>query len=125
MYNRRLTVTSAQLNTGNIITFSNGDIRMDKGIPDARGRIRPKIWFPKEIQIINDTGAEVQINFIHDVAEKKDYDVNPSDHELVRLPYNFVMEEDIHMPRFEYLLVKGTIGTAHNKDLIIELLNYS
>lgn len=121
MYNRRYTVTAADLNAADPVIIDS--IEMDHDILDPRGRPLKERWLPTEFQIINDTGGEVEVNFFRDNVEYKHYISAPNDHALMRLPNGFYMEDDNTRPGLmTRVVIKGNSG--HTKDLQIELLNY-
>lgn len=126
MYNRRLIVTAAELNTGNVKEFKNGEIHITIEVPQGRGRLpRKDKWHARELQIINNTGDFAEIIFFSTIAAKKDYEINPTDHTFIRIPNNHILQDQHgNMPFIKYILVKGTENGSATGDLILELLNY-
>jgi len=123
MYNRRFIVTLVELNTGNDKEIK--DVHFTETVDSANGK-SIYVYYPTELQIINDTGMEIEIIFFHDRLMRKDYDDNPDNHTRIRVPNNFVLQDDIALRGgIETIIVKGNIltGTA-TKNLIIEMIDY-
>jgi len=122
MLNKRVTITSANLNA----SYSGDTIEVD---PSMEFTVNPiagevtKTIYPIGVQIINDTGAEIEYNAVTSVEEYNMYsDTNPP--VLQRLPKNGILTTDYtNFPKCYKFLIKAREATA-SKDLIIEFINY-
>ncbi len=129
MKNKKVTVTIAQLNSGNVIEI---DPKMVWVPLSADGtELDPVTLYPIDIQIINDTGAILLTNFILNEDDYADYQRVVDDGALAlddyyafkRTPNNTVLQSDhTNFPRCYRFLIKGS-GTA-TKDATIEFINY-
>ena len=114
MYNKKFTVTVAEINAG---TVKELDIILS--IPVGPVTLK---FYGRELQIVNNCGAEFGFNIIVNETEYKKYVANPANFGFNRVPKNVILNRDI--PRRVYkLLIKGLENTA-TEDLIVELLNY-
>lgn len=92
------------------------------------GTVNEVVYHPREIQIINDCGTEIEWLIIANAEEYAEYLLDQTNFSFVRLPSGEVLQDDSRgLQRAYKLCIRkntfGIVGTATN-DLCIELLNY-
>ena len=123
MLNKRVTIAYADLNA----SFAGDYIEIDPSMEITMGTtvtgVVKKTVYPLDIQIINDTGAEIEYNPVISVEEYAMYSgTNPP--VLQRLQKSGILQSDYtNFPKCYKFLVKAREASA-SKDLIIEFLNY-
>lgn len=123
MINRRFTVSASDLATGEFIIIENVQLLVDA--KDFVGNTTTTTLYPKEFQIINDTGAQVEINFLKDVYEHREFLAHPERYMPIRVPDSFILQDEFPVSVIQKIVVRGTSGATHTSDLIIEMLKYS
>lgn len=123
MYNRRFVVSKDDLNSGNIVLLN--DIPFELIVQEIKGRNVPRIFLPREYQIINDTGDMVEINFFKDPEEYYDSTQHPELYAFIRIPNETMAQDTYPVGSIKLMTVKGTVGGTATKDLVIEMLRYS
>lgn len=126
MYNKRMTVTVEQLNSGSPVEL---DLKITNpknvAIPFRRrfiNRIRNIDHYPQEIQVVNESGVGIEYNLFRNKAEYDEYVADPTDFAFVRVPDGAVANNDnINKPY--KCIIKVYEGTAI-VDLIVEFINY-
>ena len=122
MLNKRVTIAYADLNASYAGDTIEVDPSMEFTVSPIAGEITKTIY-PIGIQIINDTGAEIEYNAVTSVEEYNMYsDTNPP--VLQRLQNNGILTTDYtNFPKCYKFLIKAREAKA-TKDLIIEFINY-
>lgn len=123
MKNKRIVITATNLNNAvNYATTieSNGyiDYTGDMGVVQR--------LYPREIQIINGTGTEIEILLLGNPEEEAEYDANQTNFDFIRIPDSTTYNRILPARCWKILVRKntfGTVGTA-SVNLAIELLNY-
>lgn len=122
MLNKRVTIPYATLNN----SYSGSVIEIDPSMEFTSNPITGEVTktvYPIGIQIINDTGAEIEYNAVTSVEEYNMYsDTNPP--VLQRLQKSGTLTTDYtNFPKCYKFLIKAREATA-SSDLIIEFINY-
>lgn len=123
MLNKRVTIAYADLNA----SFAGDYIEIDPSMEITMGTtvtgVVKKTVYPLDIQIINDTGVEIEYNPVISEEEYAMYSgTNPP--VLQRLQKSGILQSDYtNFPKCYKFLVKAREASA-SKDLIIEFLNY-
>lgn len=122
MLNKRVTIAYADLNASFAGDYIEIDPSMEFTVNPIAGETTKTIY-PLDIQIINDTGAEIEYNPVISVEEYAMYSgTNPP--VLQRLQKSGILQSDYtNFPKCYKFLVKAREASA-SKDLIIEFLNY-
>lgn len=92
------------------------------------GTVNEVVYHPREIQIINDCGTEIEWLIIANAEEYAEYLLDQTNFSFVRLPSGEVLQDDSRglQRAYKFLVRKNTfgiVGTA-TADLCIEFLNY-
>ena len=121
MRNKRVTITSANLNTGVVQVIIP---EMTLTFYDKTGvESETKIIRPTQIQIINDTGSLVSFNNILTEQEYSDYEDDATQFAFQRVPNTAIVQSDLGNFASSYkFLIKGE-GVA-TSNLIVEFINY-
>lgn len=122
MLNKRVTIAYADLNASFAGDYIEIDPSMEFTVNPIAGETTKTIY-PLDIQIINDTGAEIEYNPVISEEEYAMYSgTNPP--VLQRLQKSGILQSDhTNFPKCYKFLVKAR-ETSASKDLIIEFLNY-
>jgi len=122
MLNKRVTIAYADLNASYAGDTIEVDPSMEFTVNPIAGEVTKTIY-PIGVQIINDTGAEIEYNAVTSVEEYNMYsDTNPP--VLQRLQNNGILTTDYtNFPKCYKFLIKAREAKA-TKDLIIEFINY-
>lgn len=122
MLNKRVTIAYADLNASFAGDYIEIDPSMEFTVNPIAGETTKTIY-PLDIQIINDTGAEIEYNPVISEEEYAMYSgTNPP--VLQRLQKSGILQSDYtNFPKCYKFLVKAR-ETSASKDLIIEFLNY-
>lgn len=122
MLNKRVTIAYADLNASFAGDYIEIDPSMEFTVNPIAGETTKTIY-PLDIQIINDTGAEIEYNPVIREEEYAMYSgTNPP--VLQRLQKSGILQSDYtNFPKCYKFLVKAREATA-SSDLIIEFLNY-
>lgn len=122
MRNKRFEVTLAEVNSKVIKVI---DVPITITTPSPSLQTDVGVYFPIEIQIINDCGAGVEFLILANQDEVKEYDADPSGYSsFIRIPKNAVLSDDFtSFNRCLKFLVRGYETTA-TSDLVIEFINY-
>ena len=122
MKNKRGIITLANINLNTPQEVSVEEVEVQNSLS---GRTDTRYLYPRQIQLINDCGAGIEWLALESEEEYNKYIATPGDFTFIRLPKNFVLENDwISFGRCYKLIIKGYEVTA-NIDLTVELINYT
>ena len=122
MRNRNFTVTSANIESGNVQLIDN--IPIGETISPVNNNDNNPIYYyyPKQLLIKNATGAEIGFNVFESTAEYNDYLASGTYYQLIRIP-NSTTYEFKDLPKTEKIIIQKISGTA-SSNLIVQCINY-
>jgi len=120
MKNKTITITADQINTDVPIMVDASMSLYQTTIND--GTVSGVIY-PKEIQVINSTGCDLEYNFMANDNEYNDYLDDGTNYDFIHLPNETTLEDNNVMNRCKYFIVKKESGLA-TSDLRIDFINY-
>lgn len=121
MRNSSFTVSTADLNTHAIQTLdvSYTETMIKSGITDSY------TFFPKKLQIINNTGINIKMNIISSQDELDLYNADPTRYDLFTVLNNttVVFTPNTILPPVYKLLIQAPSGTA-SAALVVEAIGF-
>lgn len=122
MRNRNFTVTSANIETGNVQLVDS--IPIGETISPVQNNDNNPVtyYYPKDILIRNSTGAEIGINLFENTTEYNLFVASDTNYQLIRIPNNTTYEIK-NIPKTEKIVIKKISGTA-TSNLLIQCINY-
>jgi hypothetical protein len=122
MRNRNFTVTSANIESGNVQLIDN--IPIGETITPVNNNDNNPIYYyyPKQLLIKNVTGAEIGFNVFESTAEYNDYLTSNTNYQLIRIANNTTYEFK-SLPKTEKIVIQKISGTA-SSNLIVQCINY-
>lgn len=122
MRNRNFTVTSTNIETGNVQLIDN--IPIGETISPVNNNDNNPIYYyyPKQLLIKNITGAEIGFNVFENTEEYNNYLASATNYQLIRIANN-VTYEFKDLPKTEKIIIQKISGTA-SANLIVQCINY-
>jgi hypothetical protein len=120
MKNKKYTITTDQLNNSGTITIDSSMVLYQTTI--AQGLVSGVIY-PKEIQLINNCGVDIEYTFMSNDNEYSDYLLDSTNYSFISLPNNYTLENDNVFKRCKRFLIKKESGIA-TSDIRIDFINY-
>jgi hypothetical protein len=121
MYNKNFSVSSAALNTNAVQTIDTFLQMPYSGL----GVTQSTIYYPRKVQIINKTGADVNMNIFSNSGEINDYAKSGTNYELFTIQNNttVVMTTVDILPYSHRMVFQMPTGSA-TTSLIVQCICY-
>ena len=122
MRNRNFTVTSTNIETGNVQLIDS--IPIGETITPVNNNDNNPIfyYYPKELLIKNATGAEIGFNIFESTEEYNSYLASGTNYQLIRIA-NATTYSFKDLPKTEKIVIQKISGTA-SANLIVQCINY-
>ena len=120
MKNKTFTITADQLNNSGTILLDASMVLYQTTIADG---LISGVIYSKEIQLINNCGANLEYNFMANENEYNSYLADDTNYSFISLPYGYSLEDDNIVNRCKRFLIKKDSGTA-TSDIRVDFINY-
>jgi hypothetical protein len=123
MFNKTVTVTTTELSSG--VVAVPATLLVNRKREDlSRGWFSGTLY-PRELQIVNNTGADLEWSIMSSEEEYQDYVLNSTEPEFgfVLLPNLEVLQDEKRTNRMTYFLVKPAAGQTASANLRIDFIN--
>lgn len=125
MKNKRQIITTAQLN---LAIDHATTIELNTRVSYTPKDGDPQSLYPREIQVFNNSGTEIEYLFLNGDEEYQEYLLNQTNFDFVRLPDGAYLQDDgRHLAKStKFLVRKNTFGVQGTADanLCVEFINY-
>ncbi|MCP4650373.1 MAG: hypothetical protein GY853_09890 [PVC group bacterium] len=120
MKNKQVTITADQINNSGLITI---DATMKVYQNTINYGVTERTLYPKELQIINESGANLEYNFFANDEEYSGYVKDPTDFTFISLPNNYFTQDDGVLNRCSTFVIQR-VGDVATGNLRIDFINY-
>ena len=121
MYSKKLSFTTAQLNTGAIQSGTVAILMSPSGLV---GGPQPYWMYPRTMRIVNGTGQQISFGLIASDSQFVEYQASAANFALIPIANSYAWTPDMlqPLPRTKYMLVQGS-GTV-SAGLDVYFMNY-
>ena len=120
MYNKTVTVTTAELASG-VVEI---DTTMTKVTSSNKEGISSGTLYPREIQVINNCGVDLEWNMLANETEYNEYVDDSTNFGFILLPSTDILQDEKRVNKCFKFLVRPISGQVATADLRLDFISY-
>lgn len=123
MYNKTVTVTTTELLSGVVVVPAT--ITINRKREDLEGWFSGTLY-PREFQIVNTTGCDLEWTMMASEAEYQDYlnNISEPEFDFVLLPDTEILQDEKRINKMVYFLIRPVSGNTPTSNLRIDFINH-